>query len=155
VGPVSFDDVRLDDPLVARLLAEWQGEIVARNPAFAPTRGTGVDPDEFVAPHGRFVVVAADGVPVGCGGVRRLAADLGELKRLFVRRGSRRQGVGGILLRCLEARARELGFDELRLDTAGGEPAAPALFRSAGYQPIADYNGSPDARLWFSKRLAS
>ncbi len=42
---------------------------------------------------------------------------------------------------------------ELRLDTDGGEPAALALFRSAGYLPIADYNGNPYARYWFARRL--
>jgi predicted SnoaL-like aldol condensation-catalyzing enzyme len=39
------------------------------------------------------------------------------------------------------------------LDTAGNEPAALALFRSAGYQPIRDYNQNRYARYWFEKPL--
>jgi hypothetical protein len=29
-----------------------------------------------------------------------------------------------------------------------------ALFRSAGYEPIADYNGNPVAAHWFEKHIA-
>jgi hypothetical protein len=43
--------------------------------------------------------------------------------------------------------------EELRLDTGGGDAAALALFRSAGFERIADYNGNPHARYWFTKRL--
>ena len=42
---------------------------------------------------------------------------------------------------------------ELRLDTAGNDEAALALFRSAGYDEIADYNANPHARHWLAKHL--
>jgi hypothetical protein len=53
----------------------------------------------------------------------------------------------------LEERARAVGYRVLRLDTHGREPAALALFRSAGSRPIADYNGNPYARHRFEKDL--
>jgi hypothetical protein len=43
------------------------------------------------------------------------------------------------------------GYDALRLDTGGDD--ALALFRAAGFEPIADYNGNPHARHWFGKQL--
>ena len=67
---------------------------------------------------------------------------------------ARGRGVGRALLVALEERARSLGYTTIRLDTHGGEHAAVALFRSAGYRAIADYNGNPYARYWFEKRLA-
>ena len=41
----------------------------------------------------------------------------------------------------------------LQQDTDGRQPAALALFRSFGCQPVTDYKGNPYARYWFEKRL--
>ncbi|MEA2421248.1 MAG: hypothetical protein QOF55_347 [Thermoleophilaceae bacterium] len=153
-GSVSLAYARLDAAAVLGLLAEWQDEIVAARPGFAPAAGSAVSVGEFEPPEGAFLLATRDGAPVGCGGVRRLVGSVGEVKRLFVRREARLKGVGGLLLRGLEEQARSLGFGVLRLDTAGGAAGALALFRSAGYREIADYNGNPNARHWFEKRLA-
>lgn len=40
-----------------------------------------------------------------------------------------------------------------RLDTGDQQPDALALFHSAGYGEIPDYNGNPYASFWFEKRL--
>jgi hypothetical protein len=61
--------------------------------------------------------------------------------------------VGRLLLSGLEGLARELGVEDLRLDTMGGEPAALALFRGTGWNEIPDYNGNARARYWFGKTL--
>jgi hypothetical protein len=42
----------------------------------------------------------------------------------------------------------------VRMDTGARQPASVALFGSAGYEQIADYNGNPVAAYWFEKRLA-
>jgi len=68
---------------------------------------------------------------------------VGEIKRLFVHPAARGRGIERILLRGLEERGVQLGFEELRLDTDGGAAAPLALFRSAGFDAIADYNGNP------------
>lgn len=57
------------------------------------------------------------------------------------------------LINQLEQLARDAGYDTVRLDTGGKQPASVALFTSSGYQPIADYNGNPVAAYWFEKRL--
>jgi GNAT superfamily N-acetyltransferase len=115
---------------------------------FVPKGGSIVKASDFTSPGGVFLVAVAGETVVGCGGLRRLTGTTGEVKRVFVRQAARGHGVGRTLLGGLEQRARERGFRELRLDTDGGEPAALALFRSAGYQPIADYNGNLYARYW-------
>jgi ribosomal protein S18 acetylase RimI-like enzyme len=142
-------EVRFDDPVVQGLLAEWDDEL-----GFAPKGGSPVEATDFAVPDGVFLVASVGEAAVGCGGVRRLGPTAGEVKRLFVRRAARRSDAGRSLLAALEERAVGLGLDELRLDTASDEPAALALFRSAGYEPVADYNGNPHARHWFAKRLA-
>jgi hypothetical protein len=56
--------------------------------------------------------------------------------------------------RALEEAAAELGYARVVLDTGERLPEARALFRSAGYVEIADYNGNPWAAYWFEKRLS-
>jgi ribosomal protein S18 acetylase RimI-like enzyme len=65
----------------------------------------------------------------------------------------RGRGVGRLLLASLEARARELGFSTVRLDTSGHLNEAIALYRAAGYTEITPYNDNPYAAHWFEKHL--
>jgi GNAT superfamily N-acetyltransferase len=150
---ISLSEAPFDYPPVQMLLTEWNDEIEAANPSFSTAGGSTVEPSDFAAPHGVFVLAVTDKTPIGCGGVRRLASTTGEVKRLFVCRAARGRGVGRALLDALEERAPQLGFTQLRLDTGGGEPGVLALFRSANYQAIPDYNANPYARYWFEKRL--
>jgi GNAT superfamily N-acetyltransferase len=151
VFEVFVREVSFDDPVVQGLLAEWIDEL-----GFSLKGGSNVEASDFTPPDGAFLLAVSGDTPVGCGGVRRLSSPAaGEVKRLFVRRTARGRGVGRALLAGLEARAGDLGLTELRLDTDGGVPAALALFRSAGYRPIPDYNGNPYARLWFEKGLSA
>lgn len=136
------------DPLAQGLLREWNEELGGW-----PKGGATVRPSDFAPPNGTFLVASAGGVPLACGGLRLLSPSLGEVKRLFVRASERGRGIGYAVLTRLEDEACRLGLGELRLDTDGGNPAALALFRAAGYTPIDDYNGKPYARFWFAKRL--
>lgn len=145
---MSVTEMRFDGPDVQALLADWNDEL-----GFTPTGGSTVEASDFTSPDGVFLLARSAGSPVGCGGLRRLTPTTGEIKRVYVRPDARANGVGRALLAALEERATRFGMKELRLDTDGGEPAALALFRSAGYLPIADYNGNPYARYWFARRL--
>lgn len=146
MAEVVLTDVSFDDPKIGELLAKWNGEL-----GFPPKGGSTVATCDFASPDGAFLLASFDGIPIGFGGVRRITSTIGEVKRLFVRKESRGRGIGRALLSALEQRAIALGFEELRLDTHAAGPAA--LFRSAGYAPIADYNGNPYARYWFAKAL--
>jgi GNAT superfamily N-acetyltransferase len=139
-------------PAVKALLAEWDRELVAVDPALR-LGGSPISAGDFCPPRGVFLLATFAGAPVGCGGVRRLGAATGEVKRLFVSQRARGRGAGGRLLDGLEQRGRGLGFDRLRLDTPGNDAAALALFAAAGYEPIGDYNGNSRARYWFQKSL--
>lgn len=142
-----------DSPEVQRLITVMNDRRRARMPEFTPLGGSTVQPRDFLAPHGVFLIATQGNEPLGCGGLRRLGDEVGEIKRLFVLPPVRGQGIGAALLRALEDRARSLGYTRLRLDTDGGVPAALALFRSQGYRQIDDYNGNEYARHWFEKGL--
>ena len=131
-------EVGFDDPAVRALLAERSEEL-----GHWPKGGGTVEAGDFDA----FFVYGA----IGCVGLKPLTPGVGEVKRVFVSRTARGRGVGLALFEAVEQRARERGYDALRLDTGGDD--ALALFRAAGFEPIADYNGNPHARHWFRKQL--
>lgn len=87
----------------------------------------------FVGAGGEFLVVVLTGHVVGMGGIRPNNADQAEVLHIRVHPATRRRGVGRLLMSGLETRARELGFQELHLDTATNQPEALAFYRALGY----------------------
>lgn len=147
MGVVSAD---FTGPQVQEILRAWTHET-----GLTPDGGAVVSAGDFAAPDGAFFLATDGERVIGCGGLRRLDADTGEVKRLFVRRGARGQGTGRALMDAIEAHAMARGMAALRLDTRGDDAAALALFRRRGYHEIADYNGNERARWWFEKALTS
>ena len=111
-------------------------------------------PEDFRPPRGVFLVgFDDDGRAVCGGGVKGLGDGAGEIKRMYVVEDARGRGLARELLRALEDAVRNLGYDRARLDTGPKQPHAEALYRSAGYEEIADYNGNPHASFFGEKRL--
>jgi GNAT superfamily N-acetyltransferase len=120
-----------------------------------PGRGVGssASPLDFSPPTGAFLVIYADGKPVAGGGLKRDDDGVAEIKRMYVAPTARRQGLGRRLLEELEAKARELGYARIRLDTGARQPHAQAMYERAGYHPIENYNGNSQASFWGEKIL--
>jgi GNAT superfamily N-acetyltransferase len=113
------------------------------------------DPADLTPARGGACVVGwAGDAPVAVGVVRRLAPGVGEIKRMYVVPEARGRGVGRALLAALEDAARALGYERVRLDTGVSQQHARALYASAGFGEIADYNGNPHASYWGEKRLS-
>lgn len=84
--------------------------------------------------YDEFLVGYAGEQLVAMGGLRRLSATSGELKRMRVHPDHQRQGLGQAILDRLEASAVELGLRELILDTTTSQTAAQAFYRKNGYE---------------------
>lgn len=112
-------------------------------------------PEDFSAGAGGTFLVGFDdaGRPLCGGGVKRLGPGVAEIKRMYVAEDARGRGVARELLAALEDAARSLGYARVRLDTGPKQPHAEALYRSAGYHEIADYNGNPYASFFGEKAL--
>jgi GNAT superfamily N-acetyltransferase len=116
--------------------------------------GPSATPRDFSPPGGAFVALYDDDVrAVAGGGVKRLDDATGEIKRMYVVPDSRGRGLARRLLGALEDAARDLGYVRVRLDTGDFQPQALALYRSAGYADIPDYNANPYATYWGEKVL--
>jgi GNAT superfamily N-acetyltransferase len=145
--------VRGDDTEAVRLVAAMEAWVTENFGPATPDRTSTVTAEEMAPPDGVFVLLYEDGEAVAGGGVRRLGDDVGEIKRMFVAPPARGRGYGRRVLDELEAAAAELGYRRLRLDTAQSLTTAMALYRSAGYRDIPDYNGNRYASYWGEKVL--
>lgn len=156
-GPNADVTLEVVDPEsdLARIAVEqYFAELARRFPdGFdAGDQGT-ADAATLRPPGGAFVVAISGGVPVACGGVRTLAAGIGEIKRMWVDPARRGAGLGSRLLRHLESVSAGLGHRVVRLDTNDSLTEAIAMYRSRGYRTIERYNDNPYARCWFEKDL--
>ena len=110
-------------------------------------------PADF-SPPGGICLVGFDGErPLCVGAVKRLDDRACEIKRMFVAPAGRSRGLARLLLAALEDAARELGYEIARLDTGPEQPHAQALYESAGYAPIHNFNANLVASFWGEKRL--
>jgi GNAT superfamily N-acetyltransferase len=136
---LSFEVITYDDPVAVELIKNLQKEFVVR---YGGPDETPVHPEQFSAPHGLFLVGRLGGVPVACGGWRRLPDSdppAGEIKRMYVDAGFRGRGLSRQVLHALESTAREAGLRRLQLETGDKQPEAIGLYLATGWQRIPSY----------------
>jgi ribosomal protein S18 acetylase RimI-like enzyme len=141
IDPTDPLAVELASAMVAELRGIYGDRVTGETPTAEPHELSG------------FVVVRADGRPVAGGALKPLGDGKVEIKRMYVRPEDRSHGHARRLLEGLEAAAREDGWARIRLDTGAEQPHARALYESAGYREIPDYNGNPYATYWAEKDL--
>ncbi|KAF3032401.1 hypothetical protein E8E11_000808 [Didymella keratinophila] len=89
---------------------------------------------------------AAKETSIGCMGLRAFNPAQAELKRLYLLPSARGSGVSKVLMDVAIARARDLGYREVLLDTLGSMTAARRLYEKYGFREIeAYYDSHPDA----------
>jgi GNAT superfamily N-acetyltransferase len=145
----------LSSPAAQPLLRAFEREVAALYPQWTPAVGTSARPHELEPPTGGFFVAYTDAEAVACGGFKRLDDRIAEVKRMYTARDMRGRGLGAKVLASVESEATAAGYELLRLDTGARQPHAIALYRSAGYYEIPDYNGNPPASYWFEKLLVT
>ena len=82
---------------------------------------------------GEFLVGTHSSTIVAIGALLRLSTDTAEIKRMRVHPHFQRQGFGQAVLGALEARAVELGYATLTLDTTVIQVAAQGFYLKNGY----------------------
>ena len=93
-------------------------------------------PGIFGPPDGAFLLVSVNGAPAGCVAIRAHGAGVCEVKRMYVRPAFRGLQLGEALVAALIAKARELGYRKIVLDTFHTLRAAHHLYRKAGFLDV-------------------
>ena len=93
-----------------------------------------------------------DGELAGCGALKRLDAQHGEIKSMRTADAFLRQGVAARMLGHIMAEARACGLERLSLETGSGPAFEPALalYARHGFEectPFADYRPDPFSRF--------
>ena len=112
-------------------------------------------PGDYAAPTGYLLLAFVDGEAAGCGALRPLAevdyANACEMKRLFVRPGFRRFGLGRLMAQTLLDEARRAGYSAMLLDTLDEMEAARELYATLGFDEIPPYYFNPIAGAHYLK----
>jgi GNAT superfamily N-acetyltransferase len=138
----------LDGPVALALITALNAELLGRYPEEGATHFR-LDGDEVAPGRGAFLVARLDGDAIGCGAVRRLAAEVAEIKRMYVVPAARGRRIGLAILTALEAEARRLGTGRLVLETGERQPESIALYRRAGFIAIPRFGEYVDSPLSF------
>jgi len=102
------------------------------------------DLDEMYGPPKGAMILARDNKKlIGCVGLRPLNHEFAEMKRMYVDDAYRGKGIGERLLISFLDKARQLGYQKIRLDTFPELKAANSIYRKYGFKEIAPYRYNP------------
>ena len=136
----TFHEGELDEPDVRTLLALHFEAMRAGSP---PSACHVLPADGLRDPAIRFFTLREEGELLGCGALRRLAADHGEIKSMRTADAHLGRGVGKAMLDRLVATARQQGMSRLSLETGSTAPFAAALklYEREGFAPCGPFAG--------------
>lgn len=136
---------KLRDPQVHALLEEHLRSMHEHSP---PESVHALDLEGLRAPELTFWCAWAGEELLGCGALKELSEDHGEIKSMRTAAAHLRKGVAAALLEHIIKVAQERGYKRLSLET-GSAPAffpALAMYRRFGFvecDPFADYTLDP------------
>jgi len=136
------------------VVAQAEAELVARYGGLDDGE-LGLTAAMFDPPAGVFLIArtASEKEPVGGVGLRTVAEGVGEVRRLWVDAAWRGRGIGRDLMAGLEAAARDLGLEVLRLATGDRQPEAVSLYQGTGWERVfVTPEGAPLAPGWIRFR---
>ncbi|WP_245555270.1 GNAT family N-acetyltransferase [Hahella ganghwensis] len=142
---IKVDD--LNGPEVTGLLQEHMQEMIQRSP---PESIHALDLEGLRKPEITFWTAWRDQQLIGCGALRELNADHGEIKSMRTATAFQEQGIGKKMLKHLLEEARRREYARVSLETGSQDSFNPArqLYAGFGFQycePFADYREDPNS----------
>ena len=128
----------------ARILFNQYADILGLDLEFQGfSRELATLPGAFGPPLGCILLAELGGDYVGCVALRPLEHKICEMKRLFVVPEFQGRGIGRSLTCSVIDRAREIGYEKMRLDTIESMKAAKGLYHSLNFRAIPAYCYNP------------
>lgn len=100
-------------------------------------------PGKYAAPDGCILLADRDGLIDGCVSIKRVDAEICEMKRLYVRPRARGARLGYGLIESVISAARDLGYSEMRLDVLAEFVQARQLYAAFGFVPAQPISFNP------------
>ena len=100
-------------------------------------------PGDYAPPLGCILLAELCATMVGCVALRPLEIKICEMKRLFVIPQYRGRDIGRALSCAVIDKAREIGYEKMRLDTIESMKTAKRLYHSLNFRTIQAYCYNP------------
>ena len=108
----------------------------------------------YASPSGVIFLSMEADIFTGCVAVRKKDEEVAELKRMYIKPGYRKGGLGSALLQKALDAAKEMGYKKIRLDTLSNMTNAIDLYTKFGFYAIEPYYFNPEKNaLFFEKKL--
>ena len=100
-------------------------------------------PGAYAPPRGCILLARLCGNFIGCAALRPLESKICEMKRLYVIPAYRGRDIGRTLASSVIEKAREIGYEKMRLDTIESMKEAKGLYLSLNFRTIDAYCFNP------------
>lgn len=100
-------------------------------------------PGKYSNPTGAILLAEHQEKFIGCVAVRPIEGDVCEMKRLYVKTGSQGLSAGRKLAEAIIAKAEQLGYRKMQLDTLERLEPALRLYEKLGFKRIEPYYANP------------
>jgi putative acetyltransferase len=140
--------IERDDLTRAEVHALLEEHLANMHELSPPESVHALDLSKLRSPDVTFWTAWEDGVLLGCGALKELAPDHGEVKSMRTPKALRRRGAGRAMIEHILREARERGYSRLSLETGSQDGFKPAqrLYESVGFTvcgPFGDYRLDP------------
>ncbi|MEI7736509.1 MAG: GNAT family N-acetyltransferase [Ferruginibacter sp.] len=108
----------------------------------------------YTAANGGIILCKSDNEFVGSVAIKRISAEIAELKRMYVQPAQQHKGIGQQLLLEAVVLAEKCAYQYIRLDTLNHMLPAINLYTKNGFYPIPAYYYNPiETAVYFEKKL--
>ncbi len=90
--------------------------------------------------HTQVILLRIDQNPVACGTFKAHDKDTAEMKRIFVKKEHRKQGLAKLIMHNLEELVKSSGYQWAVLETGIKQQEAIGLYKSIGYAVTQNYD---------------